>query len=1186
MENPRLSAIKDYPESNRNSQYSTTSNDSNAKIIKKCIGPWKLGKTLGQGATARVRFARHMYSGQEAAIKIVQKKNAQISQAGSLANLEEVESTQTDSGDGVKRMPLGIEREVAIMKLIQHPNIMKLYDIWENRTEIYLVLEFVDNGELFEHISKSGRLDEEEAVRYFRQMLSAIGYCHSFKICHRDLKPENILLTKQGEIKIADFGMAALQQAPDHRLKTSCGSPHYAAPELISGSEYRGDMIDIWSLGVVFYAMLAGRLPFDVEGSSQEALRPLLRKIKKGQYSMPAEFSEDAKSLVHRILQVNPKDRIRLQQIWKHPLLKKYDYLDNLSRGCYPQSPNVKNCDLTVIRKSDIHQDLLRNLRSMWHMYTEQQLIDALLSEKPNEPKLFYSLLLKYRDAALENYAPELAYSNSDYHHVRPVNLTKAYSTCHFPPAKGHGRQSSKFTVVSNGAETEQSYDPFKASRPQHLNAYRNGAAKITIHHPAESNAWEDEKPTTTPRKGSLASSGDRSRFQKLGPPPKIYASRSSMSSSLSRTSNGQVRARVGHKRGVSFSHSRKLSNITQRNASAPPFPSALHGRHSNHTEVTDDGGSVLRPVNETPASTRYIRSRKAQSVASQSYIAGPKSGRASQIWNEDVQQLSSSLAKDCDEAFNRISMISEADSEPTKRSNMEQTSIRANSNSKAKHSSFDTRPLPAPPARSDSVRYELLEARKQAELRKQFGNDESPSYLDRMVNHIDRLIQPLSPTQIMIDRRVTSAPSDTRYQPLNRALPSIYESRGEDSSPRRARERASFLEHQRKVEAKSGRIASAPEAWKFTHRQEDEYFKQASSGVKNTIRVVQPSSPLSPVRPPAPLTIRKKSSQGAPPPLMTGGLGIDEVASLNSHRPSGLDLRQQYKAASRHENSADLAPISETRNYGDQFESSSVTVVRKKSGWFKRNSKTEDDGSRLSIISTSSVPSKTMSNDTVQPPYERPQNPHLQSPRREPPKKKQFGFGRIFRKKSSKPDMSLSAHDVYEDGESVQDSIADARLKAFGVHDQSVDAKARQVAPQQSWLAKLFHVKPAFGFLCFTLSQRRTRREITFLLKDWKRYGIRDVQVNKERNIVFARVGAQNFLDMKEVSFAIEIMTVIEHGKKNHLSIARLTQEKGAASTFNHLLETLESVLKVKGVLVADERKKRMMIKTFNAAT
>src|SRR6187402_891099 len=126
----------------------------------------------------------------------------------------------------------------------------------------YLVLEYVDNGELFEHITAKGRLDEEEAVKYFRQILSAVGYCHSFKICHRDLKPENILLTKNLDIKIADFGMAALHQSPDHKLKTSCGSPHYAAPELIKGSTYRGNGVDIWSMGVILYAMLSGELPF------------------------------------------------------------------------------------------------------------------------------------------------------------------------------------------------------------------------------------------------------------------------------------------------------------------------------------------------------------------------------------------------------------------------------------------------------------------------------------------------------------------------------------------------------------------------------------------------------------------------------------------------------------------------------------------------------------------------------------------------------------------------------------------------------------------------------------------------------------------------------------------------------------------------------------------------------------
>lgn len=139
--NPRLSAIsKEHPvtDSNRNSQISTVStNASDGKRLKFCIGPWKLGKTLGKGATARVRLARHVYTGQEAAIKIVQKRNAQMSQAGSLAALDQAESKeQPDSKGGVRRMPIGVEREVAIMKLIQHPNIMKLYDIWENRTEM------------------------------------------------------------------------------------------------------------------------------------------------------------------------------------------------------------------------------------------------------------------------------------------------------------------------------------------------------------------------------------------------------------------------------------------------------------------------------------------------------------------------------------------------------------------------------------------------------------------------------------------------------------------------------------------------------------------------------------------------------------------------------------------------------------------------------------------------------------------------------------------------------------------------------------------------------------------------------------------------------------------------------------------------------------------------------------------
>lgn len=246
----------------------------------------------------------------------------------------------------------------------------------------YLVLEYVDNGELFEQIAQRGGLPEEEAMKYFRQMLSAVGYCHSFNICHRDLKPENILITKDKDLKIADFGMAALHQSPSHKLKTSCGSPHYAAPELIRGVNYRGDKVDIWSMGIILYVTLAGRLPFDVDGTGKEWISQLLWKIKKGSYEMAPEFSEDAANLIWRVLQVNPRDRINLSQIWRHPLLRKYDYLDNLGGGVFPQSPSVNDCGRPVGRRSDISKEMLRHLRSMWHQLSEQQLMDALLSEE------------------------------------------------------------------------------------------------------------------------------------------------------------------------------------------------------------------------------------------------------------------------------------------------------------------------------------------------------------------------------------------------------------------------------------------------------------------------------------------------------------------------------------------------------------------------------------------------------------------------------------------------------------------------------------------------------------------------------------------------------------------------------------------------------------------------------------
>jgi len=244
----------------------------------------------------------------------------------------------------------------------------------------YLVLEYVDNHELWNYIADNICLEEEEAMRIFRQMLSAVGYCHSFKICHRDLKPENILFTKGRDIKIADFGMAALQQSPNHKLTTACGSPHYAAPELIKGKGYHGEKIDVWSMGVILYAMLCGGMPFQHDESGTMA--SLLHRIRKGVYEMAPEFSRDARDLIWRILQVNPKNRIDLDQIWQHPAVRKYDYLDDFRGGSNPMSLTPSDCGRPVLRRSDIDSELVAQLRSMWHMFTERQIVDALMNEE------------------------------------------------------------------------------------------------------------------------------------------------------------------------------------------------------------------------------------------------------------------------------------------------------------------------------------------------------------------------------------------------------------------------------------------------------------------------------------------------------------------------------------------------------------------------------------------------------------------------------------------------------------------------------------------------------------------------------------------------------------------------------------------------------------------------------------
>lgn len=507
-------------------------------------------------------------------------------------------------------------------------------------------------------------------------------------------------------------------------------------------------------------------------------------------------------------------------------------------------------------------------------------------------------------------------------------------------------------------------------------------------------------KPWIQSRASVSLIGSDRSRHRKpIG--TRGYTSRSSLASSTrSRGSAAYVRATVGHKRGVSFNHLRRQSVGSQRNISA------LRKHHSSNTEVTDDDGHTLRPVEETPPSTRYIRSKKTQADASQTLLAVPKPNRLSHLWTDDVRQLSSSLAQDCDDAFNtrssRSSLISNSEvlsKTSTAPSSFQHTQSAAPASKpsvlqKSKPSFMDNnRPLPPAPTRSESVNAELIEARRLAELRKKTGGDDSPGYLDRMVSHIDRLIQPSSPPRSSQDRRTTSAPLSSR------PLPSIYETGPEEHSSHNPPSDG-YKDQQRRTDAKNGRVASAPEA----RNPAKDRFSRPNSHLKDTIRVVQPSE--SPVKAPAPLTIRKKTPQGTPSSSSGKCSSADSGISQGGHHyPYCPGIRTEYNAGNRLDVASELGPIAEDQK--DEFanESNSGTIVKKKSTWFRRNSKASDELEwRMSVGGGNYIPSQSSVSDAGPKQNDAPTPP----PPMVAASKKKFSFGRLFKKRSSRTDMII----------------------------------------------------------------------------------------------------------------------------------------------------------------------------------
>eukprot|EP00232_Nephroselmis_pyriformis_P004979 CAMPEP_0182903420 /NCGR_PEP_ID=MMETSP0034_2-20130328/31260_1 /TAXON_ID=156128 /ORGANISM="Nephroselmis pyriformis, Strain CCMP717" /LENGTH=515 /DNA_ID=CAMNT_0025038291 /DNA_START=214 /DNA_END=1761 /DNA_ORIENTATION=+ len=323
---------------------------------------YRLGKTLGIGSFGKVKVAEHILTGHKVAVKILNRKK-------------------------IKAMDMDekVRREIKILRLFMHPHIIRLYEVIETPTDIFVIMEYVKSGELFDYIVEKGRLLEDEARSFFQQIVSGVEYCHRNMVVHRDLKPENLLLDSRNNVKIADFGLSNVMR-DGHFLKTSCGSPNYAAPEVISGKLYAGPEVDVWSCGVILYALLCGSLPFD-----DENIPNLFKKIKGGIYNLPSHLSPGSRDLIPRMLLVDPLKRITIPEIRQHPW-----FTQHLPRYLAVMPPDAASQALKV------DPDTLEQVVKMG--FDRNVVVDSIHTRVHNKATVAYYLMVDNRRRVSSGY--------------------------------------------------------------------------------------------------------------------------------------------------------------------------------------------------------------------------------------------------------------------------------------------------------------------------------------------------------------------------------------------------------------------------------------------------------------------------------------------------------------------------------------------------------------------------------------------------------------------------------------------------------------------------------------------------------------------------------------------------------------------------------------------------------------
>uniref|UniRef100_UPI003AAEF308 MAP/microtubule affinity-regulating kinase 3a isoform X6 n=1 Tax=Centroberyx gerrardi TaxID=166262 RepID=UPI003AAEF308 len=447
------------------------------------VGNYRLLKTIGKGNFAKVKLARHILTGREVAIKIIDK-------------------TQLNPNSLQK-----LFREVRIMKILNHPNIVKLFEVIETERTLYLVMEYASGGEVFDYLVAHGRMKEKEARAKFRQIVSAVQYCHQKHIVHRDLKAENLLLDADMNIKIADFGFSN-EFTMGNKLDTFCGSPPYAAPELFQGKKYDGPEVDVWSLGVILYTLVSGSLPFDGQN-----LKELRERVLRGKYRIPFYMSTDCENLLKRFLVLNPAKRGTLEQIMKDRWINAGFEEDELKPFVEPE------LDITDQKRIDVMVGMGYNL---------EEIQDSLAKMKYDEITATY-LLLGRKASELEP-SESASSSNLSLAKPRPNSELNGQSPSHLkvqrsvssnqkqrryseqvgqnvPPGSGHPKRSQTTTAENNSKE-EGGVQLRKPSTPGSRGAPPASPLLGNANNPNKADIPDRKKGATTGPSNNTASAG------------------------------------------------------------------------------------------------------------------------------------------------------------------------------------------------------------------------------------------------------------------------------------------------------------------------------------------------------------------------------------------------------------------------------------------------------------------------------------------------------------------------------------------------------------------------------------------------------------------------------------------------------------------------------------------------------